>query len=313
MKIFDCFVFFNEVDQLRLRLDYLQDSVDAFVVVEANQTFSGIPKPLFLSESLSQALIRHPKVKRVVVDFPPGLDAWGREAYQRDAIRRGLKELEAQEDDFFLVSDVDEIPSVDAIASARSGLIDSSIDTIAIFEQRLFYFRLNYELVWSRKLPWLGTVMARVGTAASSNGLRMTGRRVKGRNSRGFNSKLKVLHVPEGGWHFSYLGDDAALDAKLSAYSHQEHNTPAYRKRSVRSLIDSRQGLHERGDLKQVWAVIPPDQMGIDAKKFYALGLEALLEPNPDSIQSVVSRIADYSSETRVRIGPLNIGLQPKK
>jgi len=44
MKIFDCFLFFNELELLELRLMTLHDVVDYFVLVEANKTFTDKPK-----------------------------------------------------------------------------------------------------------------------------------------------------------------------------------------------------------------------------------------------------------------------------
>jgi len=42
MKIIDCFTFYNEIDLLYYRLSILYEHVDYFIIVEANQTFSGI-------------------------------------------------------------------------------------------------------------------------------------------------------------------------------------------------------------------------------------------------------------------------------
>ena len=36
MKIFDCFTFYNEFDILELRLQELWDTVDTFIIAEAN-------------------------------------------------------------------------------------------------------------------------------------------------------------------------------------------------------------------------------------------------------------------------------------
>ena len=44
MKIFDCFIFNNEVELLELRLNILNDVVDKFVIIEGNSTFSGKKK-----------------------------------------------------------------------------------------------------------------------------------------------------------------------------------------------------------------------------------------------------------------------------
>ena len=44
MKIYDCFIFNNEVDLLKLRLNILDDVVDKFVIIEGKKTFSGNDK-----------------------------------------------------------------------------------------------------------------------------------------------------------------------------------------------------------------------------------------------------------------------------
>jgi beta-1,4-mannosyl-glycoprotein beta-1,4-N-acetylglucosaminyltransferase len=43
-KIYDCFIFFNELDLLELRLNVLDSYVDYFVICEASVTHSGINK-----------------------------------------------------------------------------------------------------------------------------------------------------------------------------------------------------------------------------------------------------------------------------
>lgn len=43
-KIFDCFVFNNENDLLKIRLNILNKFVDYFIIVEAGETHSGIKK-----------------------------------------------------------------------------------------------------------------------------------------------------------------------------------------------------------------------------------------------------------------------------
>ena len=42
--IVDCFTFFNELDLLEIRLKYLYDSVDYFIIVEADKTHNGEDK-----------------------------------------------------------------------------------------------------------------------------------------------------------------------------------------------------------------------------------------------------------------------------
>ena len=46
MKIYDCFMIYNELDLLEVRLEELYDVVDYFVISEGEHTFSGKEKQL---------------------------------------------------------------------------------------------------------------------------------------------------------------------------------------------------------------------------------------------------------------------------
>ena len=50
-KIYDCFLFFNELEILDIRLHELYDHVDKFVLVESLETFRGKQKPLYFTEN----------------------------------------------------------------------------------------------------------------------------------------------------------------------------------------------------------------------------------------------------------------------
>ena len=50
-KIFDVFLFFNELDLLELRLKTLYDIVDYFIITEINETFSGKCKELIFKKN----------------------------------------------------------------------------------------------------------------------------------------------------------------------------------------------------------------------------------------------------------------------
>ena len=43
MKVIDAFVFFNEYELADIRLNYLADTVDAFIITESNYTWNGQP------------------------------------------------------------------------------------------------------------------------------------------------------------------------------------------------------------------------------------------------------------------------------
>ena len=119
-RIYDCFTFYNELDLLEIRLNELDPIVDHFVLCEAPVTFKGKPKPLLFKENRERFERFLPKIAHIVVDdMPTGPDKksvyWQRQTFQRNAIRRGLGDADA--DDFIILSDLDEIPRATAVES----------------------------------------------------------------------------------------------------------------------------------------------------------------------------------------------------
>lgn len=306
MKIYDCIPFFNEFELLRLRIAYLEDLVDCFVVIEAHQTHSGKPKPLHLSGSSAADLLRHPKIVVRAVDLPVGYSDWEREQHQRESIGAALKDIGASAQDLVLVSDVGEIPERASVTRARDYLRAQRERTILIFEQRMFFFRLNYELVWSRKLPWLGTAAALYGHAQTINGLRTTGRNIRGRHALGFDRGAKVFQVPGGGWHFSYLGDDEGLREKLAA--HEEHSAKSRQSGSIRELIDRRQSLFPRKGLEEVWAVVERASVSLPETAVARANLGHLFEVPHEPSGDILRRVRAVALPARWRLGRLEFG-----
>ena len=306
MKVFDCVPFFNEFEVLRLRMACLENVVDRFVVVEAHQTHAGDPKPLHLAGGGAPDLLAHPKLALHAVDLPVGGSDWARDQYQRDSLGAALAGLGAAPGDMVLISDVDEIPDLAALAHARQALAAGGARTILAFEQRLFYFRLNYELVWSRKLPWIGTAAARYEDVASVNGVRTTARNIRGRHSQDFDTRARVLRLPEGGWHFSYVGDDAALEQKLAA--HEEHGRKQRDGGAIRELIAGRRSLFPRGGLQEVWAVMPPEAVGLPEAAVAKAGVAHLFESPHDSSADLLRRVREAAVPRRWRLGRFDLG-----
>jgi len=75
--IYDCFTFFNELDLLEIRLNVLKDVVDRFVLVEATQTFTGRPKPLYYKENAARFAAFADRIIHVVVDDFSAADSDG--------------------------------------------------------------------------------------------------------------------------------------------------------------------------------------------------------------------------------------------
>ena len=296
-KVIDCSIFFNELDLLRLRIRILDEYVDHFVIVEARQTFTGLPKKCILDTECAHDIASNPKVTIKIIDLPRCCDsAWERENYQRESIYTTAQALATHSQDIILLSDVDEIPSPRAIRNAIDEIQSSSDKLLAVFEQRLFYFRLNYELVYSKKLPWLGTTAIKAEHKVSTASMRVTGRNLQGRKHRHlFDHSLLRKRITNGGWHFSYLGNDSSLANKFKSFSHQEAKIQTARPSSVHDLIKNRSSLFRKEAHHEIWAIVPADSLNLPKDIIEHPGFPLLFAEVPCTSPSEI--INDYISQ----------------
>jgi|SRR5579862_5244148 len=205
--IIDCFPFYNERDLLEIRLQELESVVDWFVLVEAGETFTGKPKEYVFAEN-RERFSAYSLCYVKIAAFPTALtSAWQREAYTRNALAQGLQSLRLSPTDVVVLSDVDEIPRPELVAHYAAALTRREI-ACCVFEQVLSYYYVNCQ----GDLPWQGTRMARLGDLTTLQELR---------------ASTGVI-VPQGGWHFSFLGGAERIREKIGAYAHTELDRAEY-------------------------------------------------------------------------------------
>ena len=128
MKIFDCFMYFDEDVVLDLRLNYLSKYIDKFVIIESRYNHKGEKRePQF---NLKKFQKFKEKIIYILIDKEPDgieevndndgheeksrkfiLNAIKRENFQRNIISQGV--VDADDNDWILVSDLDEIPNLE--------------------------------------------------------------------------------------------------------------------------------------------------------------------------------------------------------
>ncbi len=243
--VYDSFQFFNELDILLMRMHILNDVVDKFVITESTVTFSGDPKPLFYAENKDMFReFEHKIIHNVVSDTPMDCDAFTRDHHQKCAVARGLAGCSPE--DIVIFSDVDEIPNPETLKKLLPQVEEGKIYMLA---QRLFYCFLNMEEVSGRLLSvtgefegvdrpmWLGTKVCRYSMLE-----RFTTEELRNREQKEIG-----VRVPDGGWHFSYMGGgkdqsvEARVKYKIKSAAHQEYNNRATLskvKRNIRSHQD---------------------------------------------------------------------------
>lgn len=226
--VYDSFQFFNELDILKLRMNVLKDVVDYFVISESTVTFSGDPKPLYYNENKEMFKeFEHKIIHNIVDDTPMDCNAFMRDHHQKCAVARGLKDCKP--DDIVIFSDVDEIPNPDTLKELLPNVEDGKIYMLA---QRLFYCYLDMEEVSGNllsvtgefdgveKKQWLGTKVCRYSVLDNYTTEEL----------RNKEQKAIGVRVPNGGWHFSYMGGGKKQSTadrvkyKIKSAAHQEYN-----------------------------------------------------------------------------------------
>ena len=230
MKIFDCFMYFDEDMILDLRLNYLDRFVDKFVIVESTFNHKGEKRtPLFDIKKFRKF---ESKINYLLLDHEPNnlfdikkddnskkiigkniMNALLRENYQRNFIINGL--LNADKNDWIIISDLDEIPNLE-----NCNLREKN-DKIVFFKQLMIYYKLNLLL---ENFPWIGSKACKKKNLYSPQWLRNIKDRIypwwriDTLFSKTKYSKINIIN--NGGWHFSYIKKPEDIEKKLKSYLH---------------------------------------------------------------------------------------------
>jgi|LakMenE01Jun11ns_1017448.scaffolds.fasta_scaffold9956812_4 beta-1,4-mannosyl-glycoprotein beta-1,4-N-acetylglucosaminyltransferase len=188
--IIDCFTFFNELDLLEIRLEELNNSVDYFVLVEANKTQSLNDKIYYFEENKEKYNKFLHKIIHVKIDDCPNntQNLWTMENFQRNCITRGLQGLNLKNEDIILISDLDEIPNSKIIYDLKS------VNLLEPFSIDMMFSAYFVNLV-AKCRTWVGTVACPFSLL----------NKYTPQDIRGHKDFFKRT-VSISGWHFSWLG-----------------------------------------------------------------------------------------------------------
>ena len=232
MKIFDCFLYSNEDLILDVRLNTLSDYVSRFVIVEANKDHQGKEKKLNFNINNFQKF-KNKITYLVVDDFPKNLTNWQRENYQRNFISNGLHD--AQEDDYIIISDVDEIPNLENIDSIKK-------NRYSVFEQKMHYYKFN--LLNITNPNWYGSRICKKKYLKSPQWLR--DQKIKKKYFFNF-MRINWNIVKNGGWHFSFLLSPDDIKYKIESFAHSEFNNSKFNNiDKIKSSIENNYDLFDR-------------------------------------------------------------------
>ena len=255
MKIFDCFMYFDEDLILDLRLNYLDQFVDKFVIVESHYNHNGEKRtPLFNINKFSK--FKNKIIYLLINDEVPGImeinkedsideksgkmvvNALKRENFQRNYIEKGL--FEAQNEDWIIISDLDEIPDLE------NNNLKKINSPLVFFEQLMIYYKFNLHL---KNYPWVGSKACKRKDLKSPQWLR----NIKDRPYQWWrldtffsnNKYIKIKILKKAGWHFSYIKSPKDIEKKLKSYlHHREYDVNPLGINKIEKLINEKKTIY---------------------------------------------------------------------
>ena len=263
MKIFDCFMYFDEDIVLDVRLNYLDKYIDQFIIIESEYNHKGEKRsPLF---DINKFKRFENKIKYILTnDIPPGIEnikiddneseiyrksifnAWKRENLQRNQISAGLSD--AQEEDWVIISDLDEIPNLSEIK------LKNINDNFVFFKQDMMYYKFNLRL---ENYTWIGSKACKMKNLESPQWIRdIKDRKYNWWRVDTYFSKRKysnILFVENGGWHFSYLKKPKDIEKKLKSYLHHiDYDMNPVGEKGIQEMINNKKTIYNiKADQKE--------------------------------------------------------------
>jgi beta-1,4-mannosyl-glycoprotein beta-1,4-N-acetylglucosaminyltransferase len=216
---------------LDIRFKELYDVVDKFFIVESEETFTGIKKPLYLSECVKEKYPQYlDKIDIIVAPSKNFWSAWDREYFQKNHIcKENLAYLDLNDDDLILFSDADEIPKKSTILNMIKNGYDKSGGGIG---GNTYYYKFNFQT-----------------TELSHRPRYISYKNFTNHTEQRYDFSPEIL--PEAGWHFSYIKNAESIKNKIKAFSHQEFNNDLINNEDlINQKISTMSDLFNRPDIK---------------------------------------------------------------
>ena len=256
MKIFDCFMYFDEDVVLDVRLNFLDKFVDKFIIIESEYNHKGEKRvPLF---DINKFIKFKNKIEYILTDEIPKkietinkddskdeiyrksiYNAWKRENLQRNQITKGI--INANKDDWIIISDLDEIPDLRKIELKKVK------NKFVFFKQDMMYYKFNLKL---ENFTWVGSKACKVKNLKTPQWIRdIKDKQYNWWRIDTFFSNRKysdILFVENGGWHFSYLKNPQNIEKKLKSYLHHiDYDLNPVGEKRIKEMIINKKTIYD--------------------------------------------------------------------
>jgi len=256
-------MYFDEDVVLDVRLNFLNEFVDKFVIIESRYNHKGEKRqPLF---NINKFASFKNKIEYILTEEIPKeiesikkddskneiykktiLNAWKRENLQRNQISQGI--VSASSEDWIIVSDLDEIPDLNKINLKKIN------HKFVFFKQDMMYYKFNLKL---KDYTWVGSKACKMKNLKSPQWIRdiKDKKYVWWRLDTLFSKKKynDIIFIENGGWHFSYLKNPKDIEKKLKSYLHHiDYDLNPVGEKGIQEMIKNKKTIYNiKADQKE--------------------------------------------------------------
>lgn len=199
-----------------LRFEILNDVVDYFVICESNYDHRNQIKG-FNFQIKNKKYFDKIIYLKIFEPFPEKNNPWENQALQRDYI---LKKIFANDEDYLIFSDPDEIPNPENIFDLNLR------KKYGIFMQRHFMYKFN--IVADQYSPWEGSRVSKFKNILSIDNMRQKILKKNIKKWWRLDKERSIELIENGGWHFNNFLSSKELSLKLRTFAHIEFSEKKY-------------------------------------------------------------------------------------
>ena len=218
-KVYDCFLFHDELEVIKCRMAELDAYVDYFILVEGCETFQGCQKAFSFEDHLddfTQYLhkIIHEPIREKQCPSPQ--HGWEREFYQRQLLQDMCMRY-CDENDIIMISDADEIPRGSLLPALFAEIENGEELFLLCHFWTSYYMNRVHTKSYGFNLPkscWPGTVI-------TTKKYLLLQRPLYSLRQNRVYCVPRSNWVLNAGWHFSTCGGGIGrMQSKTEAGSH---------------------------------------------------------------------------------------------
>ena len=212
MKIYKISTYTDEKELTSIILHELDSVVDGFIFLEASKTYQMQDRKEFPAFPFKGPKIHH----KTYTDYPPEASTMKADKIEELVTSQYipiLQEIGVQPEDILLYGDADEIPYVETIKELIPHVKTGDVYALEMVFCNYWINCLSFDHPWTHFKVFNFQTLLDIGGSPQEN----------------IRKKIAGTIIPNGGWHWSWLGGRDSIVKKLESYSHYELNRPEYK------------------------------------------------------------------------------------